>query len=74
MFAGVQCLVAICKIYRFKSGEERADFDKIVALSFPQLLNIGNSLVTETSLEAGEILRAVLKVYKHAIYVGHRIS
>lgn len=70
VFAGVQCLLAICKIYRFKSGENRADFDKIVSLSFPQLLNIGNSLANETSLEAGEILRTVLKVYKHAIYVG----
>lgn len=69
VFAGVQCLLAICKIYRFKSGENRADFDKIVALSFPLLLNIGNSLANETSLEAGEILRTVLKVYKHAIYV-----
>jgi hypothetical protein len=66
----VQCLLAICKIYRFKSGENRADFDKIVAMSFPQLLNIGNSLAGETSLEAGEILRTVLKVYKHAIYVS----
>lgn len=70
VFAGVQCLLALCKIYRFKSGENRADFDKIVALSFPQLLNIGNSLANETSLEAGEILRTVLKVYKHAIYVS----
>jgi len=69
VFAGVQCLLAICKIYRFKSGENRADFDKIVGMSFPQLLNIGNSLANETSLEAGEILRTVLKVYKHAIYV-----
>ncbi|KAJ4305044.1 Nonsense-mediated mRNA decay protein 5 [Kalmusia sp. IMI 367209] len=68
VFAGVQCLLAICKIYRFKSGENRADFEKIVALSFPQLLNLGNQLANETSLEAGEILRTVLKVYKHAIY------
>ncbi|KAF1959867.1 ARM repeat-containing protein [Byssothecium circinans] len=68
IFAGVQCLLAICKIYRFKSGENRADFDKIVAMAFPQLLNLGNQLANETSLEAGEILRTVLKVYKHAIY------
>ena len=61
--------MAICRIYRFKAGENRADFDKIVALSFPGLLNIGNRLVSETSLEAGEMLRTVLKVYKHAIYV-----
>ena len=70
VFAGVQCLLAICKIYRFKSGENRVDFDKIIALSFPQLLNLGNQLANETSLEAGEILRTVLKVYKHAIYVS----
>lgn len=71
VFAGVQCLLAICKIYRFKSGENRGDFNKIVAMSFPQLLHIGNGLVSESSLEAGEILRAVLKVYKHAIYVRY---
>jgi hypothetical protein len=70
VFAGIQCLLAICKIYRFKSGEVRADFDKIVGHSFPQLLNIGNSLVENDSIEAGEMLRTLLKVYKHAIYVS----
>ena len=69
VFAGVQCLLAICKIYRFKSGENRADFDKIVAMTFPQLLLIGDQLQQQDTLEAGEILRTVLKVYKHAIYV-----
>lgn len=68
--AGVQLLLAICKIYRFKSGNNREDFDKIVENTFPQLLNIGNSLVNETSLEAGEILRTVLKVYKNTIIVS----
>ncbi|KAF2097936.1 ARM repeat-containing protein [Rhizodiscina lignyota] len=68
VFAGVQCLLAICKVYRFKAGETRTEFDRVVAVSFPQLLDIGNRLVPETSLEAGEILRMVMKVYKHAIY------
>ncbi|KAF2115985.1 armadillo-type protein [Lophiotrema nucula] len=68
VFAGVQCLLAICKIYRFKSGENRADFDKIVAMTFPQLLLIGDQLQQQDTQEAGEILRTVLKVYKHAIY------
>lgn len=49
-------------------GDNRGDFDAIVEATFPQLLNIGNSLVNETSLEAGEMLRTVLKAYKHAIY------
>jgi hypothetical protein len=68
VFAGLQCLLAICRTYRFKLGDNRGDFDAIVETTFPQLLNIGNSLVNETSLEAGEMLRTVLKAYKHAIY------
>ncbi|KAF2153799.1 ARM repeat-containing protein [Myriangium duriaei CBS 260.36] len=68
VFAGLQCLVAICRTYRFKTGDNRADFEGIVAQTFPRLLDIGNSLVNETSLEAGEMLRSVLKAYKHATY------
>ncbi|KAI9871437.1 MAG: hypothetical protein M1830_002913 [Pleopsidium flavum] len=68
VFAGLQCLLAICRVYRFKAGEDRGDFDKIVQVSFPQLLSIGSRLVDETSLEAGEMLRTVMKAYKHAIY------
>lgn len=70
VFAGIQCLLAICRIYRFKGTEDRAEFDSIVQVTFPQLLNIGTRLVNETSLEAGEMLRTILKVYKHAIYVS----
>lgn len=69
VFAGAQCLLAICKVYRFKASESRTEFDKVVAVCFPLLLDIGNRLVPETSLEAGEILRTVMKAYKHAIYV-----
>ncbi len=74
VFAGLQCLLAICRVYRFKSDEERGDFNKIVLLSFPQLLSIGSRLVDETSLEAGEMLRTVVKTYKHAIYVSDSCS
>lgn len=70
VFAGLQCLLAICRVYRFKAGDNRADFDKIVEHSFPQLLNIGTRLVDEESLEAAEMLRIVVKAYKHAIYVS----
>lgn len=70
VFAGLQCLVAICRTYRFKTGDNRSDFESIVVETFPRLLEIGNSLVNETSLEAGEMLRAVLKAYKHATYVS----
>ncbi|EMC92732.1 hypothetical protein BAUCODRAFT_259877 [Baudoinia panamericana UAMH 10762] len=68
VFAGLQCLLAICRTYRFKMGDNRSDFDQIVAVTFPHLLQIGNSLVAEESIEAGEMLRTVLKAYKHAIY------
>ena len=70
VFAGVQCLLAICRVYRFKAGDNRGDFEKVVAVTFPLLLKIGDGIVNETSIEAGEILRTVMKTYKHAIYVS----
>lgn len=69
VLAGLQCLLSICRTYRFKAGESRADLDKIVTVAFPPLLNLGNKLVEEDSVEAGEMLRLVVKCYKHAIYV-----
>ncbi|KAK9857688.1 Armadillo-like helical [Penicillium brevicompactum] len=68
VYAGLQCLLAICRVYRFKAGEKREEFDKIVEVSFPQLLRIGSNLVDEESLEAAEMLRIVVKAFKHAIY------
>ncbi|KAL4778196.1 armadillo-type protein [Aspergillus varians] len=68
VYAGLQSLLAICRVYRFKAGEKREEFDKIIEHSFPQLLNIGSKLVDEESLEAAEMLRIVVKSYKHAIY------
>ena len=69
ILAGVQCLLAICRTYRFKAGETRDDLDKICTVAFPTLLNLGNKLLEEDSNEAGEMLRLVVKCYKHAIYV-----
>jgi len=68
VLAGTQCILTICKVYRFKGTEARAEFDKVVEMTFPLLLNIGNSSVNDNSLEAGEILRTVLKAYKHSVY------
>ena len=69
VFAGLQCVLAICRTYRFRAGESREDFNRIVQVAFDQLLSIGTRLVDETSIEAGEMLRIVIKSYKHAIYV-----
>ena len=70
VFAGLHCMLAICRMYRFKGSENRDDFNRIVQASFPQLLSIGSRLVDETNPEAWEMLRIVLKSYKHTIYVG----
>lgn len=70
VFAGLHCMLALCRMYRFKGGENRGNFDQIVEASFPQLLSIATRLVEETSVEAWEMLHIIMKAYKHAIYVG----
>lgn len=70
VFAGLHCMLAICRMYRFKGGENRGNFNQIVEASFPQLLGIATRLVEETSVETWEMLHIIMKAYKHAIYVG----
>jgi len=69
VFAGLHCMLAISRMYRFKGGETRAEFNQIVEASFSQLLGIATRLVGEISPEAWEMLHITMKVYKHAIYV-----
>ena len=69
VYTGLQCMLAICRTYRFKAGDGREEFGSIIQVSFDHLLNIGNRLVEERSIEAGEMLRMVMKSFKHAIYV-----
>lgn len=71
VLAGLQCLLAICRAYRFKSsdGDNRVHFDKIIEASFPRLLAICNELIAQESDEAGEMLHLALKAYKHATWV-----
>ncbi|KAI9833693.1 MAG: hypothetical protein M1826_006784 [Phylliscum demangeonii] len=68
VFTGLQCLLSTCRVFRFKSTENRDGFDKIVAVSFPRLLEIGMGLVNESSNEAAEMLRIVIKSFKHATF------
>ncbi|KAK5404132.1 Nonsense-mediated mRNA decay protein 5 [Exophiala xenobiotica] len=70
VYAGLQCLLAVCRTYRFRAGEERVNLDTVVNVGFPTLLGIANRLVNETSPEAGEMLRICVKCYKHAVYYG----
>jgi hypothetical protein len=71
VLAGLQCLLAICRAYRFKAsdGENREHFDKIVEASFPRLMVICTELVNQESDEAGEMLHIALKAFKHATWV-----
>ncbi|KAF3760016.1 putative Nmd5, karyopherin, a carrier protein [Cryphonectria parasitica EP155] len=71
VLAGLQCLLAICRAYRFKAsdGDNKAHFDKIVEASFPRLLAISTELVSQESEEAGEMLHIALKAYKHATWL-----
>lgn len=69
VYAGLQCILGICRVYRFKSGDNRAEFENgVVTTAFPQLLIMGNRLVQENDIESGEMLRAIMKAFKHAIY------
>lgn len=67
---GLTCLLEISKCYRWTTGEDRKGLDHVIETSFAGVLEIGNSLVNETSLAAGEMLRDVLKIYKCATYVS----
>jgi len=68
VFAGLQCLLAVCRTYRFMAGQERANLDNVVEVAFPGILSIGGRLVDDTSPEGAEMLRIVVKCYKHAVY------
>lgn len=71
VLAGLHCLLAICRTYRYKSsdGSNRQDFDAIIEASFPRLLTICNELVQQENDQAGEMLHIALKAYKHATWV-----
>lgn len=71
VLAGLQCLLAICRAFRYKAVEsqDRVHFDKIVEICFPRMLSICNELVNQESDEAGEMLHLALKAYKHASWV-----
>jgi len=69
-FGGLHCMLAICRMYRFKGGDTRPEFNQIVEASFPQLWAIATRLVDETGVEAWEMLHIIMKAYKHAIYVS----
>ncbi|KAF3939642.1 Importin-7 [Dactylella cylindrospora] len=69
VFSGLQCLLAICRVYRLKSAaDKREELEGVIQVTFPLILRIGGSLVERDDNESGEMLRLIFKTYKHAIY------
>lgn len=69
VFAGVQCLLGLCRVYRFKQDSaKRQELDKVTQATFPIILQLGNRLVEENSTDAGEMLKMIVKTYKQAVY------
>jgi len=72
IFAGVQCLLSLCRVYRFKqANDKREELDRVTQATFPTLLALGNRLVEETSTDAGDMLKMIIKTYKHVVYVSY---
>jgi importin-7 len=69
VYVGLSMLLELTKIYRWKSGDNRAGLEAIVVNVFPVALNIATRLVAETAATAGTMLVLVLKAYKSAIAV-----
>ncbi|EWC44212.1 hypothetical protein DRE_06957 [Drechslerella stenobrocha 248] len=69
VFSGLQCLLAICRVYRLKSAaEKREELEVVIKATFPLILGIGSKLAEQNDTDSGEMLRLIFKSYKHAIY------
>ncbi|KAF3927635.1 Importin-7 [Arthrobotrys entomopaga] len=69
VFSGLQCLLAICRVYRLKSAaEKREELENVIKATFPLILGIGSKLAEQEDSDSGEMLRIIFKSYKHAIY------
>lgn len=69
VFAGVQCLLSLTRVYRFKRETSKQDeMERVAQATFPIILAIGTRLVDETSTDAGDMLKMIIKTYKHATY------
>ena len=74
VYAGLTMFLELTKIYRWKSGDNRAGLDGVVGTVFPVALGIANRLVGESGVAAGTMLVLILKAYKSAIAVSPQNS
>jgi importin-7 len=73
VYAGLTMFLELTKIYRWKSGDNRAGLEAIVVNVFPAALGIANRLIGESGVAAGTMLVSILKAYKFAIAVFYSI-
>jgi importin-7 len=74
VYAGLTCFHELCKVFRWKSGENRAGLQNVVQNVFPVALQIANKLFLDSSVESGTMLVLILKAYKSAIAVSSRLE
>ncbi|KAG9304951.1 hypothetical protein G9A89_003120 [Geosiphon pyriformis] len=67
VYVGLLCLHEVVKVYQWKSSELREPLIDIVKSTFPAILQIGQNLVNENSVDAAEMLKTLLKSYSSVI-------
>lgn len=72
VYAGLLCLSEVARSYRWSNNADRPQLDQIIQEIFPNLLEIGNSILNDTashkSYESGEMVKLILKIYKFSTY------
>lgn len=61
---GLSGLLKLCWRFRWSSI---SDFDKVIALTFPRVLQIGEAIISSEETQAGAMLYDITKIYKYAI-------
>ncbi|ODV93755.1 hypothetical protein PACTADRAFT_51512 [Pachysolen tannophilus NRRL Y-2460] len=71
VYAGLLCFSEVARSYRWKKNDERKELEQLIPQVFPNILNIGNSIITSEShgnYESGEMVKLILKIYKFVTY------
>lgn len=67
-YTGLLCFAKIASSFRWMTNKDRPALDELIIKRFPTLLQAGESLLKEESLEAGEMAVLLLKTYKYSTY------
>ncbi len=61
--AGLAALWEVVSVYRFKQVDKRGPLNAIIEATFPLLLKLSGTLITNTDVESGELMHRILKIY-----------